>query len=93
MRKVFKYTFHLKQGGVVWPCIYIIVADIAYVMQNYIIMTIHILTQYNISLIHEMIMIKYCDAIVIVFLIGYHIFLYFTSWVLLWNDIIGCLFT
>ena len=52
-------------------------------MQNYIIMTIHILIQYNILLIHETIMIKYRDAIVIVFLIGYHIFLYFTSWVLL----------
>ena len=43
-------------------------------MQNYINMTIHILIRYNISLIHEMIMIKYHYAIIIVFLIGYHIF-------------------
>ena len=40
----------------------------------YVIVTIHILIQYIILLIHEMIMIKYRDAIVIVFLIGYHIF-------------------
>ena len=49
----------------------------------YVVMTTHKLIQYNILLIHETIIIKYCDAIVKVFLIGYHIFLYFTSWVLL----------
>ena len=49
----------------------------------YAMMTIRILIWYNILLIHEMIIIKYRDAIVIVLLIGYHIFLYFTSWVLL----------
>ena len=45
----------------------------------YVMVTICILIQYNILLIHETIIIKYCDAIVIVFLIGYHIFfvLYF----------------
>ena len=40
----------------------------------YVMVTICILIQYNILLIHEMIMIKYHDAIVIVFLIGHHIF-------------------
>ena len=77
----------------VWPHIYIVIADIAYVMWNYIIMTIHISIWYNISLIHETIMIKYHYATIIMFLIGYHIILYFTSWVLLWNNIIGFLLT
>ena len=45
----------------------------------YVVMTIHILLQYNILLIHMTIVIKYCNVIVIVFLIGYHIFLYFTT--------------
>ena len=36
-----------------------------------------LLIGYKISLIHETIMIKYRDAIVIVFLIGYHIFFVF----------------
>ena len=49
----------------------------------YVLVTIHILKQYNILLIHMMIITKYRNAIVIVFLMGYHIFLYFTSWVLL----------
>ena len=39
----------------------------------YVMVTIHKLIWYNILLIHEMIIIKYHDAIVIVFLIGYHI--------------------
>ena len=45
----------------------------------YVLMTICILLPYNILLTHMMIIIKYCNVIVIVFLIGYHIFLYFTS--------------
>ena len=40
----------------------------------YIFVTIHILIWYIILLTHEMITIKYHNAIVIVFLIGYHIF-------------------
>ena len=40
----------------------------------YVVVTTHKLIWYNILLIHEAIIIKYCDAIVIVFLIGYHIF-------------------
>ena len=40
----------------------------------YVMVTIRILIQYDISLIHEMIIIKDHDAIVIVFLIGYHFF-------------------
>ena len=40
----------------------------------YVVVTTHKLIWYNILLIHEMIIIKYHDAIVIVFLIGYHIF-------------------
>ena len=40
----------------------------------YVMVTIHKLIWYNILLIHEMIIIKYHDAIVLVFLIGYHIF-------------------
>ena len=60
--------------------LYIKVVDTVYIMWIYIIMTIYILVPYNISLIHGMIMIKYCYTIVIVFLIGYHIFvLYFLS--------------
>ena len=45
----------------------------------YVMVTILILIWYNILLIQEMIIIKYCDAIVIVFLIGYRTFfvLYF----------------
>ena len=39
----------------------------------YVMVTIRILIWYNILLIHETIIIKYHDAIVIVFLIGYHI--------------------
>ena len=44
------------------------------ILLAYVIVTIHILIQYIILLMHEMIMIKYHNAIVIVFLIGYHIF-------------------
>ena len=46
----------------------------------YVPVTIHILLQYNILLIHMMIVIKYCNVIVIVLFIGYRIFvLYFLS--------------
>ena len=44
------------------------------ILSAYIIVTICILIWYTILLIHEIIMIKYHNAIVIVFLIGYHIF-------------------
>ena len=48
------------------------------ILLAYVIVTVCILIWYIILLIHEMIMIKYCNAIVIVFLIGYNIFvLYF----------------
>ena len=40
----------------------------------YVMVTIHKLIWYNILLIHETIIIKYCDATGTVFLIGYHIF-------------------
>ena len=43
-------------------------------MQIYIIMVTQIVIQYNITLIHGTVMIKYCCIIAIVFLIGYHIF-------------------
>ena len=42
-------------------------------------MTIHILLQYIILLIYMTIVTQYRNVIIIVFLIGYHIFLYFTS--------------
>ena len=44
-----------------------------------ILMTICILLQYIILSIHMMNVTGYCNVIVIVFLIGYHIFMYFTS--------------
>ena len=40
----------------------------------YVLMTIRILLQYNILLIHMTIVIKYHNVIVIVLFIGYHIF-------------------
>ena len=43
------------------------------ILLAYVMMTICILIWYTILLIHEMIIIKYCVAIVIVFLMGYHI--------------------
>ena len=48
-------------------------------MQIYIIMVMQIEIQYNISLMHGTVMIRYCNIIIIMFLIGYHIFGFFTS--------------
>ena len=64
----------------------IFIVDIIYVMQIYIIMVIQMVIWYNITLMHGMVMIKYCNIIIIIFLIDYYIFGFFTSWVLLWSN-------
>ena len=43
-------------------------------MQIYINMAMQIVIQYNIALMYEMVMIRYCNIIIIMFLTGYHIF-------------------
>ena len=42
-------------------------------------MVMQIVIWYNITLMHGTVMIKYCNIIIIMFLISYHIFGFFTS--------------
>ena len=68
------FSLKVQRSGMTSYILLMILFITYIILLDYILMTIHILLQYIILLIHMTIVTGYRNVIVIVFLIGYHIF-------------------